>query len=130
MSPMINGPFRGWYGGTRHLTEKSEFTESDIVWWTQYDACDSQYPPYAPGSGIDEVESSWDYFPKNQGDPDLYVQYQTYLGNRYGKFIFPASFLNNGTYTISCNIVNRLSPPETYQNSWTVTVNKDALFQI
>ena len=130
MPPIIDGPFRGWYGGTRHLTEKSEFTESDIVWWTQYDACDSSYPPGEPGSGIDEVQSTWTYEPKGAGDPDLFVQYQSYHGKRYGKFIFPASFLANNSYTISCRIVNKEIPPGVHQDSWNVTVNKDANFQI
>jgi hypothetical protein len=123
MEPEIDGPFRGWYGGQRHLSIKRDFTESDIVWWRQSDHGDL---PGFPGGNIDEVASRWWFDPV--GVPALHVLYQTYLGERYGKFIFPASFLDNGQYVIWCNIVNKNN--DVLQRSWVVNVLKPGNFQI
>ena len=118
MPPQIDpeGPYRKWYN-KEPLLFYNVFLESDIVWWTQSDLA---YPPPPPGNGINEDLSEWSYTPWEQGDPRLVVQYITYDNRRYAKFIFPASFLNDGAYQITCNIVNNAG--ETYLGAWDVTV--------
>ena len=122
MPPQIdpNGPYRRWYN-LEPITSYYLFTESDIVWWTQSNP-DFATPPNSPGTGINESLSDWDYAPRGAGDPSLVVEYNTYNNRRYGKFIFPASFLNNGSYTISCSIVDDAGQ-NAFIQEWDVQVN-------
>ena len=115
--PMIYyGPKRGWFQQIDLVN--SVFGENDIVWWKQADP-----PEQQPGANINEGQCDWGYQGPS-GGPVLVVQYTTYLNERYGQFIFPASFLDDGEYQIECTIVNRDNPPVTQSGVWTVTVQK------
>jgi hypothetical protein len=127
MAPTITGPWRGWHESKRkRLENHNTFEGCDSVWWTQSDPGDA---PGEPGSNINEFNCSWTYEPKSSGDPaELVVQYITHKKNnkRYGQFIFPGFFLEEGSYVISCRIVNKNAPPDEYVDSWEVTVKKPA----
>ena len=118
MAPEIDGPWRGWYV-KQHLSVHNIFTENETVWWTHKDPA---YPQPPPGTyGIDEVQSKWVYQPQG-GGPALVLSHTTYNQERYGQFIFPASFLLAGQYVIRCEVFNLAGVKMIPDGSWIVTV--------